>query len=111
MKSFEIYTKARQALTLSQNMLDMAHQSNWLLFEKTEQQRQKLLTEIFEHDDIHDMLFKITHFLQQILDIDNESIQLGQQARKETLHQLSTIRSNVTAVGKYQQFSAFESNN
>ncbi len=110
MESFEVYSKVRQAVTLSENMLDMAHQSKWLLFEKTEKLRQQLLTEIFEHDSVKDMLPKISHFLQQILDIDNESIQLSQQARLETLQQLSTFRSNVTAVGAYQQLSSLEPN-
>ncbi len=108
MDSFEIYSKARQAVTLSENMLDMAHQSKWLLFEETEKQRQQVLVEIFEHDAISDMLPKISYFLQQILNIDNESIQLGQQAKLETLQQLSTFRNNITAVGAYQQLSTLE---
>ena len=98
----------RQVVALSEKMLELAHQSNWILFEKTEIKRQELLTKIFEHDSINDMLPKLAHFLQQILDFDNESIQLSEQARSDTLQELSTIHSNVHAVGAYQQLSSFE---
>jgi len=108
MDSFEIYSLARQVVTMSEQMLDMAHQSQWLSFEKTEKQRQKLLNKIFEHPSIIDMLPKIASFLQQVLDFDNESMQLGEIARHDTLHELSIIRSNVNAVSAYQQCSAFE---
>lgn len=108
MESFEIYSKARQVVSLSEQMLDMAHQSQWLQFEETEKQRQILLTEIFKHNAITDMLPKITHFLQQILDYDNESIQLGERARLDTLAELSSIHTNIHAVGTYQQLSSLE---
>jgi len=106
--SFEIYSLSRQVVTLSEQMLQLAHQSQWLIFEETEQQRQKLLTQIFDHQDISEMLPKIGHFLQQMLDNDNESIQLSERARSDTMQELATLRSNVTAVGAYQQLSCFE---
>jgi len=107
-ESFEIYSKARQVVTLSEKMLDMAHQSQWQLFEETERQRQKLLNQIFEHDAISEMLPKIANFLQQVLTFDNESLQLGERDRIETIHELSTLHSNVHAIGAYQQLSSFE---
>jgi len=93
---------------LSEQMLEMAHQSQWLQFEDTEQQRQKILTTIFEHNAITEMLPKIAHFMQQILDIDNESIQLSELARREIMHELSTLHSNGHAVSAYQENSSFE---
>jgi uncharacterized protein (UPF0147 family) len=107
-ESLEIYSKAKKVVTLSEQMLAMAHQSEWLLFEKTEQQRQKLLTEIFSDSNVNEMLPKIASFLQQILNYDSESLQLGEQARIETLQELSTLHSNVNAVGAYQQLSSLE---
>jgi len=108
-ESLEIYSMARQVVALSEKMLDLAHQSDWIVFENTEKQRQELLTKIFEHESINAMLPKIANFLQQILDYDNESIQLSQQARTDTLQALSTIHSNVHAVGAYQQQLSLES--
>jgi len=106
--STELVTKTRQVVSLSEQMLNMAHQSQWRLFEKTEKIRQQLLTQIFEHDSITEILPTIASFLQQILDYDNESIQLGEFARSETLQELSTIHSNVHAVSAYQQLSSLE---
>ncbi len=108
MESIEIYSMARQVVTLSQQMLDFAHQSQWRSFEATEKQRQKLLTTIFSHQSVTTMLPKIATFMQQVLDFDNESLQLGNSARSEILQELSTIRSNVHKVGAYQQLSSLE---
>jgi len=93
---------------LSEQMLAMAHQSEWLLFVKTEQQRQKLLTEIFSDSNVNEMLPKMASFLQQVLNYDSESLQLGEHARSEILQELSTLHSNVNAVGAYQQLSSLE---
>jgi hypothetical protein len=98
----------RQVVTLSEIMLDLAHQSHWISFEKTERKRQKLLTKIFEHDSVNEMLPKIASFLQQVLDYDSESIQLSEQARSDTLHELTTIHSNVHAVDAYQKQSSID---
>jgi len=107
-ESFEIFSKAKQVVALSKQMLDMAHQSQWLLFTETEKQRQKLLTQIFKHHAISEMLPKISDFLQLVLDYDNESLQLGELARSETMHELSTLHSNIHAVGAYRQLSSLE---
>lgn len=108
MESLEIIRKIKLVVALSTKMLDMAHQSQWLLFTETEKQRQILLTQIFEHHAISEMLPKIASFLQQVLDYDNESLQLGEHARSETMHELSTIHSNLHAVGAYRQLSSLE---
>ena len=108
MESFALYSLARQVVTLSEEMLDMANQSQWRSFEKHEKQRQKLLTKIFDTPDIAAQIPKIASFLQQVLEYDTESMRLGETARRETLKELLHIRSNVNAVGAYQQQSSFE---
>ncbi len=107
-ESIDIYSMARRVVSLSQQMVNMAHQSQWRSFETTEKKRQKLLTTIFEHQSVSAMLPKIASFMQQVLDYDNESLQIGNQARTEILQELSTIRSNVNKVGAYQQLSTLE---
>ncbi|MFV2059489.1 MAG: flagellar protein FliT [Gammaproteobacteria bacterium] len=108
MESLEIYSLIKQVVALSEKMLGLAHQAHWISFEKTEQQRQKLLTKIFEHQSINEMLPKIANFLRQVLDYDCESIQLSEQARSDTVQELSAIHTNVHAVGAYQELSTFE---
>ncbi|MGM0679979.1 MAG: flagellar protein FliT [Pseudomonadota bacterium] len=73
---------ARKVLNLTRGMRQQAGESNWQVFAEMEQERQTIIEQLFEHPEMPGALHDIQHLLQDVIDIDRESIALGEAAAK-----------------------------
>lgn len=92
---------AEQVLHLSQRMLESAEQGEWELLGQLEQERSRSLDSLFQHPQIAGELHTIAHALQQVVELDRQSIALGQQARDAMAAELNQQNQAQRAVRTY----------
>lgn len=96
---------ARKALNLSRNMRQRAGQMDWSAFASLESERQSVIEQLFEHPDMPHALYSISHLLQEVIDIDRESIALGEAEKKRLGDYLGTRKQARQAMKLYRNNS------
>lgn len=73
---------ALKVLRLTKNMLLLASQGDWQNVSILESERQASIESLFHHPSLPGAITEIAAILQQVLELDRKSLQLGSQARK-----------------------------
>ena len=92
---------AQQILRLSEHMRDMSYKQDWTACIKLEEQRQTVMTALFEHDEITQALADIAEILEEVLYIDSESLYMCDEARVKEVKSLKDSKSRRKAVVAY----------
>jgi len=86
---------------LSQRMLLLAKQRNWNAVSELESERQIAITALFAHPKIKEELSDISTILQEVIDIDRESLLLGEHEQNNNSRQMSGLHKTKHAVFSY----------
>ncbi len=92
---------AKKILRLSQHMCDMSYKQDWHACMELEEQRQKVMTDLFNHPDMPEALAEIAELLEQVLYIDSESLYICEEARAKELDNIKENKSRQKAVTAY----------
>jgi hypothetical protein len=103
MTSDQTSSHLKKIVGLSGSMLTTAREGDWERVREIEQQRQKLLDEVFplESDNIANPA-TLTQQIQQIVDFDKQTMALMERGRKELAGLQNKISSGRQAVSAYQ---------
>jgi hypothetical protein len=83
MQYLSLQQGADEVLRMSRRMRDMARMHDWDALARLEQQRQQSLESLFAHPQMPQAMHEIAGTLQQIIELDRESIDIGQQERDQ----------------------------
>ncbi len=92
---------AQKILRLSQHMSDMSYKQDWHACMELEEQRQKVMADLFNHPDMPMALAEIADTLEQVLLIDSESLYMCEEARAKELASLKENKSRQKAAIAY----------
>lgn len=92
---------AQQILRLSQHMRDMSYKQDWSACIELEEQRQSVMTALFEHNDLPLALEDIAEILEEVLFIDSESLYMCEEARVKEMNSVKESKSRQKAVVAY----------
>ena len=92
---------AKKILHLSQHMLDLSYKQDWIVCAELEEQRQQVMTDLFNHTDMPEALVDISEILEQVVLIDSESIYLCDEARAKERDNLQKVKSRKKAASVY----------
>ena len=96
-----IESYATQALSCSQQMYLLAEQSDWDELGKLESQRSMLLESLFNHPSLPMFLARVADTLRKIIEIDQQTISLGKQARQALKNEMILLSQGKKAVDAY----------
>lgn len=92
----------QQALSLTQQMLSLAKESQWVDLEPLEKQRQLLLDRAFPLEEAADQQAEMTAVLSTLIDTNERLIAQCQQGKQALQSQLQDARFTQKAVTAYQ---------
>ncbi len=96
-----IESYASQALSCTQQMLLLAEQSDWDGLGELESQRARLLDSLFQHPSLPVMLARVADTLRKIIEVDQKTIALGQEAKQALKNEMSLLNQGKKAVDAY----------
>jgi len=82
-------------------MRDLSDKQDWNACIELEEQRQKVMTELFNHNDMPQALTEIADVLEQVLFIDSESIYMCEEARLKERDSIKKVKSRKKAATAY----------
>lgn len=97
---------AQKVLRLTQLMLESAEQGDWDLLRKLETERSRSLDSLFQHPEMPEALPTIASALQQVIDLDRRSIELGEAARNDMARELHHQHQGQLAVNSYLDYQS-----
>lgn len=74
---------AGKIVRLSERMRDMARAQDWDALARLEQERQKSLESLFSHPHMPEGLEQIAEALQEVIELDRESIALSEKVKDD----------------------------
>lgn len=92
---------AIKILHLSQHMQDMSYKQDWPACIELEEQRHRVMNDLFEHRDMPKALEHITDILEQVIYIDSESLYICEEARSRELQSINKNKSRHKAAVTY----------
>lgn len=105
METFSIQQHAKHLLRLSQAMLKYAESGDWESFSAIEVKRQAVVESMFSHPDISIYLSQVAPVLEQVIEMDTESMALGKVEMERLRGKLNTLQHGKHASRAYQQVS------
>lgn len=103
------YTSTQQFASkihrLSQRMLLLAKQRNWSAMSELEAERQIAITALFSHPQIKQNLFDISSILQEVIEVDRETILLGEYEQVNNSRERTSLHKTKHAVFAYLDHS------
>ncbi|MCW9023767.1 MAG: flagellar protein FliT [Gammaproteobacteria bacterium] len=107
MQSFSTQQHAEHLLRLSLAMLQFAEDGDWESFSQFEIKRQAVVDSLFSHPDIGTNLIHVAPVLEQIIELDAESMAMGKIEMDRLRGQLNTMHNRQHASKAYQQTSGY----
>ncbi len=92
---------ASHALSCTQQMYLLAEQADWEGLGKLEQERAVLLDTLFKHPGLSLWLARIADTLRQIIEMDQQTMALGKQAREALKSEMKLLNQGKRAVDAY----------
>ena len=92
---------AAQALSCSEQMFNLAQQQEWEALTQLEADRSLLLDRLFKHPALPQMLAKLATTLRQIIEMDQQTIALGKQAKDALKNEMRLLTQGKKAVDAY----------
>ncbi len=92
---------ALKVLRLTKNMLLLASQGDWQNVSVLETERQASIESLFRHPSLPVAIAEISEILQQVLELDRQSLKLGSQARKGLVQALDQQSQGNRALQAY----------
>jgi len=96
---------ANKILRLTQAMRSMADDQDWDQFAHLEIERQRSLEYLFKHPDIANALQDVADTLRQVIQLDQESIALGEAAKRLLAEKLNLGSPQHAAISAYKNSS------
>lgn len=96
---------AGKVLHLTRSMRERAETSDWQAFASLESERQAVIEQLFDHPEMPGALHEIQNLLQEVIDIDRESIALGEAEKKRLGDYLGQQKHARQAVKAYRHHS------
>jgi len=92
---------ASQALSCTEKMFILAEQQEWDALGKLEADRNALLDSLFNHPGLPHMLAKLANTLRLIIELDQKTIALGENAREALKNEMRLLTQGKKAVDAY----------
>jgi len=92
---------ASQALSCSQQMFLLAEQEDWDGLGRLEIDRAMILDSLFNHPSLPLFLAKIADTLRKIIEMDQQTMALGKQARDSLTREMELLNHGKRAVDAY----------
>ena len=92
---------ANKVHRLTQKMFEYAQHGDWRAMANLETERQSSMESLFKHPAMPDAVNEIAGILKQILELDRESIELGNQARSALAQALDSNTQGDRALKAY----------
>lgn len=92
---------AAQALECTQQMHRLACQEDWQALTVLENERSQILTALFDHPALPQMLARIADTLRQIIEMDQKTMALGKQAQQALRREMELLNQGKRAVDAY----------
>ena len=82
-------------------MQKMSYQQNWRACLELEEERQQVLKALFEHHDMPNKLKDIADIIEQVINIDSESLFICEEARSKEVKSINQAKSAYKAAVTY----------
>ena len=106
MEFLSIEQTASKILRLTRNMRQLAEEQGWSEFARLESERQRSLEYLFSHPEISTALQNIADILKQVALLDQQSIALGETAKRQLAEKLKlNSNSAPSAIRAYETTS------
>ncbi|MFO7604002.1 MAG: hypothetical protein R6X06_09325 [Gammaproteobacteria bacterium] len=105
MEFLSLQQTAGKILRLTQAMRKLAEAQSWQEFARLETERQRSLEYLFKHPDISTALQDVAETLHQVIQLDQESIALGEAAKRLLAEKLNLQTPAVGAIKAYKNTS------
>lgn len=92
---------AEKALELSNSMLLEAEQHNWGALSELEDRRAQVIERLFQHPAISESLAGIANMLREVIELDQKTIALGEEARSALKNEMQMLSQGKRAVNAY----------
>jgi hypothetical protein len=105
MEFLSIEQTANKILRLTKNMRQLAEEQGWQEFARLETERQRSLEYLFAHPQISTALQSVADILHQVVLLDQESIELGEAAKRVLAEKLNLNSNAPGAIKVYETTS------
>ena len=105
MEFLSLQQTANKILRLTKAMRQLAHDQDWQEFARLESERQRSLEYLFRHPEISSSLEEVADILRQVVLLDQESIQLGEAAKRLLAEKLNMQGTHSNAIAAYQKIT------
>jgi heme oxygenase len=105
MKFLSIEHTANKILRLTRKMRQQAEADAWQEFADLEAERQRSLEYLFQHPEIADALPALADTLRQVVSLDQESMALGEAAKRLLAEKLDMALPVPGAINAYKNTS------
>lgn len=105
MQFLSLQQTANKILRLTTAMRQLAQEQNWQEFARLEAERQRSLEYLFKHPDISTALQDVADTLQQVIVLDQQSIELGEAAKRLLAEKLNLPSPAHGAISAYKNTS------
>lgn len=102
MEFLSIQQTASKILRLTKAMRQLAQAQDWQEFSRLEVERQRSLEYIFRHPDISEALNDVADTLNLVIKLDQESIELGEAAKRLLAEKLNLQTPSDSAIKAYR---------
>jgi len=92
---------ASHALSCSEQMYLLAQKQDWDALGQLEKERSIILESLFNHPSLPLLLAKVADTLRQIIEVDQKTMSLSQQARQALKSEMELLNQGKRAVDAY----------
>lgn len=101
MEYLSLEQSALKVLNLTRKMLTRARQADWQNVASLEAERQSNMDSLFRHPSLPGAMIEISDILQQVLELDRESLELGAEAKTGLVQALNQQSQGTRALQAY----------
>ena len=102
MEFISLQQTANKILRLTKAMYQLAKDQDWQQFAQLETERQRSLEYLFKHPDISTALNEVANTMHQVVELDQESIALGEAAKRLLAEKLNLQMPSDSAIKAYK---------
>lgn len=102
MEFLSLQQTANKILRLTKAMRQFAQDQDWTQFAHLEAERQRSLEYLFKHPEISNALNNVADTLNQVVELDQESIALGEAAKRLLAEKLNLQAPAAGAINAYK---------